>query len=206
MPERPPPGPVQGEIWQMIQESQQRRLERRGRAPQFSFLADPQDILSLNMDGPVLSALEGLSRVAATRAYRDAALSALTIAVRPFVAQQDLRGLALFTYSTVSGRTRVTMRVDSYGLVEPAAPSEDSMANAELSFLAPPWEPDPGWRAVLRQAYATIEPLSPHEFSAYYVSARARFAGRWEAIFQDGKSGREAVFEWTSAADLTRRK
>ncbi len=206
MPERPPPGPVQGEIWQMIEESQQRRLERQGRARPFAFLTDPQDILSLNMDGPVLNALEDLSRAAATRAYADAALSGLTIAVRPFIPQEDLRGLALFTYSTLSGRTRVTMRVDSYGLVEPAAPSEDAMAAAELSFPAPPWEPDPGWRAVLRQAYGTIEPLSRHEFSAYYVSARARFAGRWEAIFQDGKTGREAVFEWTSAADLNRRK
>ena len=114
--------------------------------------------------------------------------------------------MALFTYSSLSGRTRLTLRVDAYGLVEPAAPSEDAMAAPESTFPAPPWEPDPGWRAVLRQAYSTIGLLSTHEFSAYYVSTRARFPGRWEAIFQDGRTGRESVFEWTSAADLTRRK
>ncbi|MBI3953692.1 MAG: hypothetical protein HY330_04185 [Chloroflexi bacterium] len=206
MPEHPPPGPVQGEILTMVAEASRRRQERHGQPQRFPFLADPQDIMSLALAPADLTVLEGLTRSAAARVYRDAGLSAFTLAVRPFARPDDLGGACLFTYSTDLGRTRVTFRVDPYGIVEPAAPSEDAQALPEAVFPALPWEADPGWRATLRQAYAAVGPLAPHEFSAYYVSARARFPGRWEAIFQDGKSGRESVFEWTASGGLTRRK
>jgi hypothetical protein len=205
MAEQAPPGPVVGEIWAMLEESQRRHRERQGRSPRFRFLSDERDVVSLALEPKDLTALENLAREAATRAYPDASLSAFTLAIRPFAQPHDV-GACLFTYSTEFGRTRLTLRVDPYGIVEPAAASEDAQALPERPFAAYPWDTDSGWREAVRQAYAQLESLGASEYSVYYVSTSARFPGRWEAIFQDGKSGREAVFEWTSAGGLSRRK
>jgi len=174
--------------------------------PEYELLPDPKNMTRLNIDNSLLTKLYAEVKTLATKWSDDAKFCHFYIGVHPFMYPGYYKVGIFFEFFSTWARQSRAWHFDEYGSISEVPPPNPYKGEGATVFSVLPWEEYPDWLETLHKAYTQIGPLPevPYTEYALHVFSYPASPCRWMAVFIDGVSGREYIYEWDSTRGLRR--